>query len=120
MHVSLDLRLELRLGWCIWIDDEICKDIDLDFSRYLYDFFDDNGIYVSIEHEEDFQVAEKLHWSYRIEGRNINETVGSDMTVINTKFNHFANLNAKNRKESETTAFNKAFEILEEQLKEKK
>ena len=61
--------------------------------RYLYDFFDEQGIIISIYHD-----PEDL-WQYDINDREVNTAVG-----------------IKSRTEAEEKAFEKAFEILENKI----
>ena len=69
-------------------------------NRDLYDFFDENGIFIRV----DFEFNEDgLEWAYYINRPNFRKTYVGDYY--------------KSRKEAETEAFTKAFEILESKLK---
>jgi len=74
------------------------ENLDFAFNRDLYDFFDEQGIYINTE-----VAVETLHcnWFYNISGIKIYSEGGY-----------------KARKEAEEMAFTKAFEILENKLKE--
>ncbi len=85
------------LGWKYGVDSlgdwEVIASICLGKSdtRFLYDFFDEQGIYISLHHLED-------EFVYEIEdGKDLNSSGEYEST----------------RTEAETRAFEKAFEILE-------
>lgn len=68
--------------------------------RNLYDFFDEQGIFIMIFlHSEKFKIGDKA-WLYCIENKRSSKR-------------HY-----KFRKEAEQAAFEKAFEILEKKLNE--
>ena len=90
--------------------------------RELYDFFDEREIFVTIEHDEDYNVTTEPHWYYKIDGDFLidNKLTGEkDVDCIYSTYCFEINmlktngLFAKNRKEAEEAAFMQAFEILE-------
>ena len=88
----------VRTRWDQFYTDYLqpCEGIGLD-DRYLYDFFDENEIWIDIDHEFG------TDWTFTIDnGGNGHD---GDGTIYKT------------RTEAETAAFTKAFEIFEEKLK---
>lgn len=68
--------------------------------RDLYDFFDEQGLYIDIDCES--IVKTPLHWTFTIDKKGKGHS-GEEVGYIN-------------RKEAEKVAFEKAFELLEERL----
>ena len=76
---------------------ELCEGVNVNF-RYLYDFFDEQDIYVEVYPVNIDINFRAMDWSYDISNESI-EVYGY-----------------KTRTEAETEAFEKAFQILEERL----
>lgn len=79
-------------------------------ERQMYDFFDEQGLIIS----PCFQIdIEKSYWQYEI---MIKKGVESAYPYVMYEDNNFFEPEPKDRKEAETLAFTKAFELLEQQL----
>ena len=73
--------------------------------RNLYDFFDEQGVVITVNHQTSFAYEEHIldEWYYHI-------TTGLFSSDVESK------ANTKTRTEAETAAFERAFEILESKI----
>ena len=98
-----------QLGQDWWVEKCDFYDVELlaqpKSNRFLYDFFDEQGISVTIDWNHSDNPTIKVEWYYEISDFEM----PAKILQITDRFH--------SRTEAEENAFEKAFEILEDKLK---
>lgn len=99
------------------------------YYRELFDFFDEQKIWITIVHDEDYEHVHPPHWNALVHYEPTKEEYKEEIDIDNIIYSDYSydeddprfkdndNLNATSRNEAESWAIIKAFEILQKEIK---